>query len=105
MNLSWCLWKNPESLWARLIQTLYHPNSSILNPPIRQRGSSIWKAITIGTSLLLDDLRWKIGDGQNNSFWMDSWLPCGSIRHLIYSPLTQEEHALKVSHFISPSRT
>jgi hypothetical protein len=36
---------------------------------------------------------------------MDSWLPCGSTRHLIHGPLTQEEHALKVSHFIFPSRT
>ena len=96
MNQAWRLFSNPTSLWARVLQAKYFPQTTLFTIPRPSRGSHIWIAISIGANLLREGMRWYIGDGQTIRIWQDPWLPNGTLRSYIEGPLLPQEDDRRV---------
>ena len=72
---AWRLLQNPNSLCARLLRSVYYPNSSILDAPLGSNPSQIWRAICEGRDTLQQGLIRRIGSGAGTAIWADNWLP------------------------------
>lgn len=53
MNQAWCLYTNPNMLWAQVLKTKYFPHTTLFASPQTSSGSHIWIAFSIGAKLLL----------------------------------------------------
>lgn len=71
----WRILSDPNSLVARVYKGRYFPHSSILNAPIGQSSSFIWRSLLWGRELLSSGLRWRVGDGSSISLYTDAWIP------------------------------
>ena len=65
--------------------------------PRTSRRSYIWTAISLGAELLLDGMRWFVGDERTIRVWKDNWLPNGSLRDYIKGPLPPQEEDRRVN--------
>jgi hypothetical protein len=65
----------PNSLSARILQAVYYPNGSILDPELGSHPSQIWRSILGGRDILVQGLLRRIGDGRSTNIWADNWLP------------------------------
>ena len=97
MNQAWCLYSNTMALWARVLKEKYYPHATMFTTPRTSRGSHIWTAITLGAELLLEGMRWIIGDGRSIRVWKDHWLPNESLRNYIEGPLPPQEDDHRVN--------
>uniref|UniRef100_A0A803PA19 Reverse transcriptase zinc-binding domain-containing protein n=1 Tax=Cannabis sativa TaxID=3483 RepID=A0A803PA19_CANSA len=98
---AWRLLANPDSLLGKLLKSRYYPQSSFLDATLGHSPSLTWQAIHWGKALLLNGLRWKIGEGRAINCSSDLWIP-GNTTFLPYffssSPNTM------VSNFITEER-
>ena len=97
MNQALCLYSNISTLWARVLKAKYFPQANMFTSPRTSRGSHIWTAISLGAELLLEGMRWTIGDGRFIRVWTDQWLPNGSLRNYIEGPLLPQEDDRRVN--------
>ena len=72
---AWRLLQHPESLCARLLKSIYYPQSSILNATLGSHPSQIWRAIVEGWDILNHGLIRRIGDGAHTRILEDPWIP------------------------------
>ena len=72
---AWRLLQNKNSLLYRVFKPRFFPNGTILEAPQSQTGSYAWKSSLKGRNVLMEDLRWRVGDGESINVWEDSWLP------------------------------
>ena len=75
---AWQLLQNKNSLLYRVFKPRFFPNGTILEAPQSQTGSYAWKSSLKGRNVLMEDLRWRVGDGESINVWEDSWLPSES---------------------------
>nr|GEW87381.1 reverse transcriptase [Tanacetum cinerariifolium] len=71
----WRLLINPHAFWGRILKGIYFPNSNFL---VAKRGSHpswLWSSLLHGRDLLLESVRWHVGNGQSISFWTQKWVP------------------------------
>lgn len=61
----WRLDKNQDSLWARVLKSIYYPRGIIWVAKGRKGGPWAWKSIIEGRDMLLKFGRWHVGDGKN----------------------------------------
>jgi hypothetical protein len=71
---SWSLWKNPESLVAKLMKAKYYPEGSIIDAKVEARPSFAWKGIYSSCETLKEGLIWPIGKGATVRIWKDRWV-------------------------------
>ncbi|CAL1373659.1 unnamed protein product [Linum trigynum] len=74
-KVAWRIWKDPNSLLARVYKGKYFPNSSILSARTGSLTSWGWRGILRGRDLLLQGLRWQIGSGDSVEVLTDNWVP------------------------------
>lgn len=72
---AWRLMQNPETLSARLLKSIYFPNSSILHASLGGHPGQVWRAIIEGRDTLKQGLIRRIGNGASTKIWEDTWLP------------------------------
>lgn len=72
---AWRLLQDPSSLSARILKSVYYPNSDILAAEVGSRPSQIWRSICEGRDILKTGLIKRIGDGEDTNIWNDNWLP------------------------------
>ncbi|XP_043710140.1 uncharacterized protein LOC122659048 [Telopea speciosissima] len=63
-KLGWQLISNEESLWARLLKSIYYPSSSFFLVQTGSRPSWAWRSILLGKQLLDQGLIWIVRDGK-----------------------------------------
>lgn len=74
---AWRAFKNPSTLWASILKSIYHPNVE-LSTAKRKRGDSlVWRSLFHGRDVLKRSGRWLIGDGRRVDIQQDNWLPDG----------------------------
>ena len=73
-KLSWRLTQHPEGLLGRTLFGKYCAAEDFLLCPETDAISHGWRGILIGRNLLLQNLGWVIGDGQDIKIWSDPWL-------------------------------
>lgn len=62
-NQAWRVWRNPNSLWARVLKAKYFPHNSLQDSKSTLLASHIWKAIHQGSRHLFRGMLWILGNG------------------------------------------
>ncbi|KAJ1423116.1 reverse transcriptase [Sesbania bispinosa] len=70
---AWRLYKNPNTLWARILKGIYFPDKDILTAKKGRGSSSGWSSLIQGRDILLKHGHWIVGDGQLIDIWKDNW--------------------------------
>lgn len=81
----WRLWKNPDSLIARIMKAKYYSKSSVLEATLGNRPPFAWRSIHGASDLIKGGLVWRIGNGKRVRIWKDKWLPTPST-YMVQSP-------------------
>ena len=72
---AWQLLQNKNSLLYRVFKPRFFPNGTILEAPQSQTGSYAWRSLLKRRDVLMEGLRWRVGDGESINVWRDPWLP------------------------------
>lgn len=78
-KLGWKMMSDPETLWVRVFKNKYLKNSSFLDVAVKPNASYVWKSIASTRDIIREGSAWRIGDGANVQFWVDSWVPGGPL--------------------------
>ena len=70
-NQVWRLLQQPGSLVARILKARYFAEESILTAQPKRKASYAWKSLLYGRDLLIQGLRFIIGNGTKVSMWSD----------------------------------
>lgn len=65
------IFQNPDSLVAHVLKAKYFPDSSFIEARVRNRVSYVWRSILEGRNVLVEGLRWRVGNGQRIKVWAD----------------------------------
>ncbi|GJW13870.1 hypothetical protein Tco_0018003 [Tanacetum coccineum] len=95
----WRLIINPDAIWGRILKGIYFPNSNFLVAKKGSHPSWLWSSLLYGRDLLLQGVRWQVGNGRSISFWTQKWVPF-SHDFYIRSPLSPFHNCNTVSDFI-----
>lgn len=66
---AWRILQEPNSLSARILKSVYFPDTSILNATLGSHPSQISRSITEGMDVLVQGLIRRIGDGTTREIW------------------------------------
>ena len=72
-KLGWKILTQPENLWVRTMEAKYLRNSSYFYSKSRPSHYVAWKGILSSRHIILDGLRWIVGDGNSINFWNFNW--------------------------------
>ncbi|XP_062021069.1 uncharacterized protein LOC133737557 [Rosa rugosa] len=72
---SWRLLQNPNSLLARLYKAIYFPNDEYLTAGLGDTPSFSWRSIVEARQVLVQGLRWQVGNGERIEIWNHNWIP------------------------------
>ncbi|CAH9108067.1 unnamed protein product [Cuscuta europaea] len=70
------IFKQPDSLVARVLKARYYPCSSFIEAKIGHNPSFVWRSIFETHSLIKQGFMWKMGKGNLINVWRDPWSPC-----------------------------
>lgn len=91
-----------DSLWARTLRNKYGCGIDVI-PKIGQRNcnSNLWLGFCRVWDKVLKSTSWKIGNGNEVSFWNDCWYKQGVyLKDTVNRPLSATELEEKVSEFL-----
>ena len=71
----WRLLLNTNSLLHQVFKAKYFAEGSFLDAQLGSKPSFAWRSIWAAKGVLIDGLRWSIGDGESVHIWNDKWLP------------------------------
>ncbi|XP_074299649.1 putative mitochondrial protein AtMg00310 [Silene latifolia] len=74
-NQLWRLLTNPGSLVGRIFKAKYFKNNTILEARRGYDPSYVWRSLWNAKALLLDGIRWRVGNGKDIGVWEKAWLP------------------------------
>ena len=100
---SWRILKEPSSLSARILKSVYFPNGFILTAELGSRPSQIWRAILEGRDLMKQGIIRRIGNGKSTNIWSDNWIPKEASLRPILSRIANPPHM--VSDLLLPATT
>lgn len=60
----WCLWRNKDSLCARVLKAKYYADTSVLDAKPKSGMSYSWRSVLRG-------IIWRVGDGVGPKIWTD----------------------------------
>jgi hypothetical protein len=95
----WRLWKNPDSLIAKILKAKYHPLSQLVESPLGKKPSFAWRSLQSSIGLVREGLIWRIGNGKTARIWEDRWIG-HPFTYMIQSPPTLLDRGATVSHLI-----
>lgn len=61
----WRLATKPNNLVSRVYKTKYFADSNIFHSNLGHNSNFVWRSLLETKQLLLDDMRWRVGDGSN----------------------------------------
>ncbi|KAK9670180.1 hypothetical protein RND81_13G183600 [Saponaria officinalis] len=71
----WRLMQDEQSMVHKVFKARYFKNTSVLDAALGWRPSYTWRSLWGSKALLLEVLKWRIGDGRLVRVWKDTWLP------------------------------
>ncbi|XP_038708505.1 uncharacterized protein LOC120003559 [Tripterygium wilfordii] len=71
----WRIIVHPTSLSSRVLKAKYFPSSGFLEVSKKRNASFLWSSFLSARYLLLDGLKWRIGNGRTVKIWGNPWLP------------------------------
>lgn len=95
----WRLSTNTSTIIHNVLKVRYFKNSSFLEARRGYNPSFSWRSIWGAKSLLLDGMKWRVGNGLSIKVWEDSWMP-GEGSHLVPTPMEDSDVNMRVSELI-----
>ena len=80
----WHLQMGGDSLVCRVLKAKYFPTGDFVHASIGHNPSYTWRSLISAQSLVIEGMRWRIGNGANIKIWQDKWLP-GVSSHRVLS--------------------
>ena len=71
----WRLQQNSNSLFYWVFKRKYFPDSSFVNAHKGRNPSYVWRSILATQPIIMQGMRWQVGNGQSICVWKDKWLP------------------------------
>lgn len=84
-----------------MFQGKYLKGRSVLESETKGNISAAWKDIKYGAKLLIDNIRWIVGNGQDIYFWMSDWSRLGPFIQWATVSITHNQLNVKVSQFVN----
>uniref|UniRef100_A0A803P2K3 Reverse transcriptase domain-containing protein n=1 Tax=Cannabis sativa TaxID=3483 RepID=A0A803P2K3_CANSA len=98
---AWRIFEMPNSLLSRLLKHRYFSNNNFLEARLGHSPSLTWQGIHWGRELLVEGLRYKIGNGYTVLAGRDKWIP----GYTDFKPVSYRgADTLTVSNFITDQR-
>ena len=98
----WRLLCDTGSLVHKVLSARYYPHGEFLEARRGFDPSFIWRSIWGAKSLLLEGLKWRVGNGEHIQVWHDAWLP-GDSSSLVPTPNMESPADLRVAELIDTS--
>ncbi|GKB29371.1 reverse transcriptase [Tanacetum coccineum] len=95
----WRLIVNPHSFWGRVLKGIYFPRSNFITAQKGSHPSWLWQSLLQGRDLLLQGIRWQVGNGSDINFWTSKWVPYPE-EFYIRTPRGPFDTSSRVSDFI-----
>lgn len=73
----WRIYESPNSLWAKVLKSLYFPDCSIWEAKRKAGASWGWQSLIQGRDFLNKHKAWKIKNGEKVKVYSDKWLRSG----------------------------
>ena len=71
---AWCLATNDKSLLYCILKAKYFPSSSFLEAFRGNNSSYTWRSVWGAKCLLLEGLKWRIGNRKSVRVWENNWV-------------------------------
>ena len=71
----WRLQQNSNSLFYWVFKRKYFPDTSFVNAHKGRNPSYVWRSILATQPIIMQGMRWQVGNGQSICVWKDKWLP------------------------------
>ncbi|XP_075654781.1 uncharacterized protein LOC142624945 [Castanea sativa] len=81
----WHLQMGGDSLVYRVLKAKYFATGDFVHASIGHNPSYTWRSLISAQSLVIEGMRWRVGNGANIKIWQDKWLPRVS-SHRVLSP-------------------
>ncbi|XP_074266278.1 uncharacterized protein LOC141588751 [Silene latifolia] len=93
----------PESLAGRVLKARYFKHDTILEARRGYDPSFTWRSLWGSKSLLLEGLKWRVGNGQDIGIWDEAWLP-GVSAGIVPTPNINADPGMHVADLIDAER-
>lgn len=70
----WRIIHCPDSLMERILKARYFRNVDILDATSGSQPSYIWQSIIWSIDLIIQGIRWQVGDGRSINAFKDAWI-------------------------------
>ncbi|XP_074313905.1 putative mitochondrial protein AtMg00310 [Silene latifolia] len=97
----WRLITKPNYLVGRILQARYFKNDTIFEARRDHDPSYTWRSPWNAKPLLLDEIRWRVGNGNDIGVWECAWLPSKESNG-VSSPNMEADPSMRVADFIDP---
>lgn len=74
--------ENPDSLTARFLKARYFKHMDIMDAPLGNNPSYIWRSLLWSRDILRGGMTWKVGNGETINARRDDWIPSLSTRKI-----------------------
>ncbi|XP_021760609.1 uncharacterized protein LOC110725436 [Chenopodium quinoa] len=98
----WRLHHNTGSLLHSVLKAKYFKSGDVLTANVGFDPSYAWRSMWCAKSLLLEGLKWRVGNGSAINVWSDAWLP-GNTSSLVPTPSVDSDMDLRVIDLIDHS--
>ncbi|XP_050211481.1 uncharacterized protein LOC126661668 [Mercurialis annua] len=87
----WRIFKKPDCVLAKILKHRYFKDGSFLTAGCPNSASYTWKSIWWGREILMEGLRWRVGDGKSIYIYRDKWLNREKTFRVISNPVLAED--------------
>lgn len=102
-KISWRLIRKPECFLGIILFGKYYPSGDLISCSVSSSCSHGWCGIMFGRDIIVDNLGYAIGNGENLKSWDSCWLSL-SHQERTMGLATESIANLKVSEMFSPKR-
>lgn len=75
----------PKSMVYQVFKARYFPNCDFVHASIGNKPSYVWGSIMAAQKVVIQGMRWQVGNGSNIQIWEDKWVP-NSSTYKVVSP-------------------
>lgn len=96
----WRIVTRLASFVAQILHDKYFKDGDLMHATTGGSASFIWKSLTAAKALVMDGMRWRVGNGKHIKIWYDKWLPTPH-SYKVQSPIKLLHHEATVDNLLT----